>query len=308
MSGISDLQGGQADLELAACDATVLLRVLRPSTPLLTNLEKAGGGLDKTKINRAAGFTPVGNWTKADGVSLTNNPTVNDEESHGKGSPTRQLVSKAAKGIKYTPQEFNMVNMQNAWGFTPDAVTVSLDGGITIVIPELPADLLWQAVLLTWDYKYGGDVFRYWIANRANVGAREDQKMTDGAVDKLGVSLNFSPHVALPGAPVIFGACGDGFKLLNQATETGFLPLPTGITATPSTKAMTAAAGANHTQQLAIADSNTRDRTAAATYTSSDTSKATVSPTGLITAVAAGSATITAAWGGFTATCAVTVT
>lgn len=307
MSAIADLQGGQSDLELAACDATVLLRPLAPSTPILTTLELAGGGLDKTKINRASGFIPVGNWTKADGVSLTNKPTINDTESHGKGSPTRQIATKAPKGIKYTPQEFNMVNLQNAWGFTPDAVQVSVDGGLTIAFPELPADLLWQAVLLTWDYKYGGDVFRYWIANKANVGDRDDQKMTDGAVDTLGVALNFTPHNALPGKPIIFGVCGDGWEALNDANDTGFLPLPTGITVSPTTKALTVSAGANHTGQLTVADSNAKNRTSVATYVSSDPTKVTVSATGLMTAVATGTANVTASWSGFTSACAVTV-
>ena len=44
------------------------------------------------------------------------------------------------------------------------------------------------------------------------------------------------------------------------------------------------------------------------TYASSATSKATVSSTGVVTAVASGSANITATVGGYTATCAVTVT
>ena len=44
------------------------------------------------------------------------------------------------------------------------------------------------------------------------------------------------------------------------------------------------------------------------TYASSATGKATVSSTGVVTAVASGSANITATVGGYTATCAVTVT
>jgi uncharacterized protein YjdB len=49
------------------------------------------------------------------------------------------------------------------------------------------------------------------------------------------------------------------------------------------------------------------DVTAAADYSSSDETKATVSDTGLITFVATGSATITATYGGQSDTCAVTV-
>ena len=70
---------------------------------------------------------------------------------------------------------------------------------------------------------------------------------------------------------------------------------------------MTAAAGTGHTKQLAVKDSNNIDQTANATFASSATGIATVSTAGLITAVAAGTANITASYGGFTATCAVTV-
>lgn len=65
------------------------------------------------------------------------------------------------------------------------------------------------------------------------------------------------------------------------------------------------------TQQLTVTlhfdDESTQDVTAEATYESSATGVATVSEAGLITAVSEGSATITATYGAFTDTCAVTV-
>ena len=127
--------------------------------------------------------------------------------------------------------------------------------------------------------------------------------MTDGDVDKYGVSLNFLTDRAV-GNPVIFGICGPGWLDLKANTDTGFEDPITGITSTPTTKSLAVAA----TQQLLIKDSNNVDRTAVATYVSSDPAKATVSTTGLITGVAAGSATVTATYKGKTATCAVTVT
>lgn len=66
------------------------------------------------------------------------------------------------------------------------------------------------------------------------------------------------------------------------------------------------------TQQLAVTatrdDGSTDDVSATATYSSSDETKATVDATGLVTAVAAGNATITATYKTKTATCDVTVT
>lgn len=310
MSGIAALQGGQSDLELSAADAAVLLRPLLPSTPILSNLEASGGGLDATLINAASGFQTVGNWTKSAGVTLTNNPTINDIKSHGKGSPTRQIASEAEKSITYDAQEnIKLINLQNAWGFPLSAVSVpSANGGITIAFPELPTDILWQVVLLAWDYKYGGDVFRYWIGNKANLGKRGDQKMVDSNVEELPTTLTFQTHPALPGTPIVFGACGAGFRSINAANTTGFYPAPTGVTVAPTTAALTVAAGVGHTQQLTVTDSNGFDRTSVSTFSSSTPTKATVNTSGLITAVSAGTTNVTATWGSFTSpACAVTV-
>lgn len=62
------------------------------------------------------------------------------------------------------------------------------------------------------------------------------------------------------------------------------------------------------TQQLAVTNAAGDDVTADATYVSSDPTKATVSAAGLVSPVAAGSATITATYAGKTDTTVVTVT
>jgi hypothetical protein len=308
MSGISALQGGQSDLELASADAAVLLRP-KAGNPIITTLEATGGGLDTAKINTASGFITVGNWTKQQGVRLTNKPTINKIMSHGKGSPTALIPSEAEKSIVFTPQEFKLINLQNAWGFTPDAVSAaSTHGGFTISIPELPARLQWQAVLLSNTVYNGKQVYKYWIGNQAEVGDRDDVPLSDSDVITHGVTLTFQTHPALPGVPVVFGVCGDGWQDINANNITGFYPAVTGITVTPTTASITAATGASHTRQLTVTDSNTLDRTAVATYVSSDPTKATVSTTGLVTGVAAGSSTVTATYSGFNATTTVTVT
>lgn len=74
----------------------------------------------------------------------------------------------------------------------------------------------------------------------------------------------------------------------------------------------TASVAVGGTKPLALtallADESEQDVTAVSTWSSSDTSKATVSPGGVVTGVASGSATITGAYDGETADCAVTVT
>lgn len=304
MSGITQYQGGQSDLELAGCDTAVLLAPYT-STPPLTDLEDTtNGGLDATKL---AKFVTVGNYEKKAGVKLSNKPTLNKIMSAGKGTPTRLLFSEAEKGIAYTPQETNLTNLQNAWGFTPDALSApSVKGGVTVAIPELPANLLWRAVLLSWDTFNDKDIIQYWIANKVAIGERQDINLTDSDVATYPVQLYFLNDHAV-GVPVIYGVCGDGWLDLNGFNNTGMYPPITGITVTPASASLTAATGSGHTKQLTVKDSNNEDRTTQASYTSSDTSMATVSNGGLVTGVSAGSATITVSYQGFTATCSVTV-
>ena len=223
MVDFSATQGGQSDLERAATDAAVLLKKYTPSsTPITTLGATSTGDLDVAKLS---GFTTVGNWTKSSGVTLMNNPTINDVKSHGKGSPTRQIASEAEKGVTFEAQEnVKLINLQNQWGFTDDAVTIAAAGDVVINIPELPVEMLWQAVLISKDVYLGQPLYRYWIGNKANVGKRADQKQTDGDVDTLNTTLNFLTHPALQGVPLVFGICGPGWLLMNAGNDTGFTP------------------------------------------------------------------------------------
>jgi hypothetical protein len=86
------------------------------------------------------------------------------------------------------------------------------------------------------------------------------------------------------------------------------------ITVTPQAPAITAASGASHTVQLKVLDSNGVNRTldSNTSYVSATTSHATVSSTGLVTGVAAGTSVVTATYvnpdgsGSLTATTTVT--
>jgi uncharacterized protein YjdB len=96
-------------------------------------------------------------------------------------------------------------------------------------------------------------------------------------------------------------------QFLTDYTGQGDLTVDvTGVTLTPATLALNAGA----TQQLTTVVAPTDATNKSVTYTSSTTSVATVSSTGLVTAVANGSSTITVTTvdGSFTDTTAVTVT
>lgn len=315
MSTIAELlQAGQQDLELAAVKPKVLLQPFYGTQPLFTIEDAASGGLDATKVGYGTSpMVTVGNFEKKAGVKLSNKPTANRIMSAGAGSPTRILFSESGKGITYNPQEINFLNAQNSWGFTPDALsTPSSKGGITIAIPSLPTRIVWRCVMIAADTFNGLPIYLYWIANRAEVGDRQDINAVDSNVYEQGVSLEFQDDAAVgEDSQVIFGICGDGWREINKYNNTGLYPAVTGLTNTvaPVGTTMTVSAGSNHTKQLTVLDNNGIDRTSQATYVSSDPSKATVTTPGggLVTAVAAGTPTITASYGGFTTTYSPTV-
>ncbi len=88
------------------------------------------------------------------------------------------------------------------------------------------------------------------------------------------------------------------------------VPALQSISATPASK--TLASGSSETQQLTVmavyADGTQIDVTAATTYVSSVTADATVSATGLVTAVSSGASTITCTFEGQQDTVAITTT
>lgn len=98
-------------------------------------------------------------------------------------------------------------------------------------------------------------------------------------------------------------ASGDAHVKVSAAPATVAV---TGVTVTPATTSVAVGATRQLTPTVAPADATNK----AVTYSSSDTSKATVNSSGLITGVAAGTATVTTttADGSKTATTAVTVT
>lgn len=298
-SPIATYQAGQSDLELAPTDITLLLQPFYGTSPI-TTLEASGGGIDAAKLTNAIS---VGNVTKRDGFKLTNNPTINNIMSTGKGTPTAIVASEAVKSINYMPQQFSKINMQVYWGAVDSAFSaISGNGGSTIAIPELPANLYFRAILLGAAIAGDGNpVFFYWIANKAIPGKRSDQSLVDSNVIEHAAELVFLTDSAV-GDPLIAGVCGTGWQTITTNNTTGFAPSVTSISYANSAPAVTVAAGGGHTKQLQVLDSNGNDVTDSATYVSGTPANVTVSSKGVVTGVAAGTSVITATYKGNTAT------
>ena len=218
MSGISQYQAGQSDLELAARDLAVLLCPYDDTHPLLPTLEAGDGGLEIPDY-----YMSVGNFTKAGGVTLGHSPEINDVESHGKASPTRQMASRRVITIGFEPQETKLVNLALHWGtdWLSNVPTLSPTGGFAEAIPELPLNLKFRAILLGWDDFNGEDIFIYWIANKVNVSATSDTELVDSNVIRYPYTLNCQADDENQSA-LTPGICGPGWQTLNQVANTGF--------------------------------------------------------------------------------------
>lgn len=218
MSGISIHQAGQSDLELAARDLAVLLAPYDETHPLLPTLEASAGGL-----SIPAYYISVGNFTKSAGVTLGHNQDINDIESHGKASPTRQLASKRAITIGFEPQETKLVTMTLYWGtdWLSNSPNISVHGGFAEAIPELPLNLKFRTILLGWDDFNGEDIFIYWIGNKCNVSATSDTELVDSNVIRYPVTLNCQADDENQSALTV-GICGPGWESLQDVADPGF--------------------------------------------------------------------------------------
>lgn len=218
MSGISVHQAGQSDLELAARDLAVLLCPYEAGNPILPTLEANDGSLEIPDY-----YISVGNFTKAGGVTLGNNPEIADTESHGKGTPTRQIPSKRPITLGFEPQETKLINLALFWGtdWLTNVPDLSPTAGFAAAIPELPSNLKFRAILLGWDDFNGKDIFIYWICNKVSVSQTSDQELTDSAVIRYPYTLLCQPD-GDEQSPLTFGLCGEGWADLQDITDAGF--------------------------------------------------------------------------------------
>lgn len=278
------------------------------NSPFITTIhDPATGNL----VLPTGGFA-IGLHQKSAGGQLSNDQTIQDTESHGVGGPTRQIPTKRLIQLGLSPQESHKTNLENYWGADWSDVELDASGAFTADVPDLPINRLARVVLYGEDDFDGLKIGLGWIGNRVNIAKTDAQKIVDAEVINYPYTMNFQTEDALETA-LTLDIFGPGWSRINELVDGGFTPVPTSITVTPATPTVTVASGAGHTVQLAVADNNSIDRTAAATFVSSAPSKATVSSTGLITAVAAGSANVTASYltvngDVLTATSSVTVT
>lgn len=273
------------------------------STPLITTLKNPTTGALVIPDN---GYV-VGAHRKQRGGSLSNAQSYNDITIHGSGSPAMKIPTERRIRLGVEPVETNRINLQNWLGADLSSVVPDAAGGVHLPVPSLPINMLSRVALIGRHDYNGLACWIVWMGNRVSVSETSEQSATDAEVLAYPYTFDFQDVDELNEEPVFVEIFGPGWQAMQQnaAGGAGFGGAVSSVNVVPSEA--TIDLSMDETQQLSVTDNNGVNRTAQATYVSSDVTKATVSSAGVVDAVAVGTATITASYGGFSDTCAVTV-
>lgn len=286
---------GNPDLEIAVLDWAIYLAPKTAAIP--TSFTDTAGLI----LPLPASFVPVGNLDKKAGTKLATAINSTPVDTYGEQTATRIIRKSRDTTVDFTMQQTSMVTAGAYWGQDFSSVTADPASGEThLVIAENAFNVEYALVMIGFDGEVDKEIYTVIDSARATLSKSGDITYNDDGIAMYPVTLQFLKSRSLGYATRITYA-GPGWKPLAPAA--GFYPPVSSITVTPATKTLAALA----TQQLTVVDNNGVDRSAVATYTTSAAPKATVSAGGLITAVATGTATITATYKTFTGTCAVTV-
>ncbi|MCX2931407.1 hypothetical protein ORI20_14070 [Mycobacterium sp. CVI_P3] len=226
----------------------------------------------------------VGLLDKQQGGRLANAVQIQDIRSHGEGGPTMQLPTQRDVTVGLQPQELSKINLENWWGIDLSDIIPDASGGVTFGVENLPDIILKRTVVLG---KHAWNGLPYWVAyvgNRTNVSQRNEQNWQDADVMAFPYTLNFQGVDELDGDPIIGDIFGPGWQAAQEAADAGFYPAVTALAISPDTPTLSLVG--TITQQFTLTDSNGNDRTVGALWKSSDSTKVTVTPAGLATAVA----------------------
>ncbi|WP_099021271.1 Ig-like domain-containing protein [Mycolicibacterium palauense] len=288
-----------ADFETIRDAKNDLVRVHMEFAILFDNMDNASvstledtvtGDLDIPATAESAGIIE-----KQAGVSLTHNIESSDIEGYGDSEPVRTVISKRVIEFQANFLETNKVVLEKFWGieFDDDNLDVSTGGGVTIKAPDRPGNIHYRAYLVATDDVNGDELYAYYIMPRVKlVNVDTQQSQDDGAVS---YSITFrATKDKTMGFSVLQGWCGPGW--LRLVAKAGFVAPVTSITAAASSASIVV----GDTEQITVTGSNTLNYTPITKYTVSAGAAVKVDQSGLVTALAAGSATVTAAFDGQT--------
>ncbi|ALY07333.1 major tail protein [Mycobacterium phage MkaliMitinis3] len=293
------IKDAQADLAIAPLNLTVLLAPYSV-TPALT-LESAVDG----SLEIPAGYKSVGHFQKQAGLTLGNEFDSKDIEAYGEPEPIRTIINKRTTTFDFSMYQNQRNVLELIWTQDFSDVEPSEFGGIVLEAPKVPKNIYYRAILVGLDDRNDREVWVYWLMPKVKLDRLDNQTLNDDNVIEYKPTLKAFRDDTV-GYSVAQGFAGPGWR--DIVATAGFGRALTALTITPNAPSVTVASGASHTAQLLVEGDNGINYTPDCTFVSSDPTKATVSASGLVTGVAAGSTTITAKKGALEVTATVTVT
>lgn len=298
-ASIKAFKGAKKSLQIAPLDMAVLVGRKDQVAAFTRNIE----GPDNKPVI-PTGIDGVGYITKDSAINLKFDISSNNIESAGEGLPTRIIIDKQSLSVDFEMRQTGRRALELQFSADYSGVTPSANGGIHAPIATVPDNQEYRTVLLGKDSYQALPIYFGYVLNSTQVSnvdnQKWDQKNTllwhptlttvadDDELDYLGEFFIF----------------GEGFTALSADTDTGFAPPATDwIVLAPPAPTV----GVGDTVQLQVRDNLGVDRTAASTFVSGTPADATVSTSGVVTGVAAGTSDITATFGGKSDVVTVTV-
>lgn len=299
MADFYTIKDAQADLAVAPLNLTVLLAPYS-TTPALTLESPVNGSL-----SIPVGYKSVGHFEKKAGLTLGNEFDSKDIEAYGEPEPIRTIISKRSTTFDFSMFQNQRNVLELIWTEDFSDILPSEFGGVVLEAPKTPKNIYYRAIVVGMDDRQDRELWVYWLFPKVKLDKIDNQTFNDDNVIEYKPTLKaFRDDVV--GYSVAQGFAGPGWR--DIVSTAGFTSALTSINATPATASVTASVGASHTVQLLVEGNNGINYTPDVTFVSSAPDKATVSASGLVTGVAAGSATITVTKGALTDTVAITVT
>lgn len=261
------------------------------------------------------GWFTLGELQKKAGVDLTPDRKSNDIEGLGSMAPRRTVRTSEGLSIDFTAQEWRKVAQSIFYDTDLSAVWANPSSGEWRGHKMAsPTANYWSILVMAFDGIVGSEIYPFWIFPKVACTKVGKISLQDGAEIAFPSTLTVyedSAYVSSDGTvgPLYdFGVAGLGNIAVAKAA--GFMQA-TSITVNPATASLSHTT--SQTLQLQVLDSNGNDVTAWSTFISATPADATVSASGLVTAIAAGSSVVTASFTpagattALTATCTVTV-
>lgn len=263
-----------------------------------TTLTDAAGVLQT--LPDAANWHTSGEVQEKGGVDLSPETKTSAIRGYGSRGPRREIITEEPFTIDYVAQEWRKINQEIYHGVPLDGVNAQPGIGYRARRPGGAPQRYYSTLLVAKDAPVDAEIYPWFAFGKTAVTKRGKTGGQIGQEMPLPTTLTVYEDTQW-GALYDWGIAGAGFD--DIAEGLGFLTAATSITVSPAVGELAVA----EVLALTVRDNAGFTRTADCVFASSAPAVATVSPAGVVSAVAAGSATITATLGALTDTCAVTV-